>query len=223
MSMLQRSYDCFARFDPELAGRGYALAAAPLPIATLDGLRRESERLSRRSHPLDPLGKDGCGLLSVMTGLARHSEIVFDAIREPPLAAFVTALIGPGWVPFRSQLLLRSPVASLGQWHQDQQVFVDHFDDEIALTVAIPVDWPGSMLQFAAYQPDLGRLLAHSERVGATLAFAAKDPEGVSVTPPWRPGVPLAFHAYALHRWTPAAASAVYLFEYRSSYLRRHP
>lgn len=222
MNAAPNRYDPLACLDPRIAAHGYAVAGAMFEDTTMRLLDAESRRMSARAGVVDVLGKDGCGLVTVVTGLDRHSEVAFDTARDRPLAALVTDLIGPGWVPFRSQLALPSLAASLGQWHQDQRVFADHIDDEVALTVAVPVGDPGSALRFAVRQPVPGELLDHVD-VGTALAFATDDPDGDEVAPSWRAGVPLAFHGYSLHRWAQALPCPVFLFEYRSSLIRRQP
>lgn len=224
MSGSQRlAYNAFAALDPSLAERGHRLADAPLTAGALSQLREEAVRLAQeRVDPSDPRespGKDGCGLSCVVPGLDRRSSVVFDIARSDELADFVTRLIGPGWVPFRSQLLLPSTNTSPGQWHQDQPVFADHFNDEIAVVLAVAVDQEGGSLEFSARQPEPGRAVDHIRRSWAT--FEAAAPDGPAVRPDWPAGTPLGFHAYAVHRWAPEVAGPVFLFGYRSSRLRR--
>lgn len=217
------TYDCFATLDPDLAEHGHRLADAPLSTNALRQLREEAVRLSGEQvdllDPVEALGKDGCGLSEVVPGLDRRSAVIFDIVRSDELTGFVTRLIGPGWVPFRSQLLLPSVTASPGQWHQDQPVFADHFRDEIAVVVAVAVGQAGGVLEFAGRQPVPGWAVDHDQRSWATFETAA--PEGAIVRPSWPVGTPLGFHAYAVHRWVPMVAGPVFLFGYRSSRLRR--
>jgi hypothetical protein len=206
---------------------GYHLSDLHLCGDLIEQLRQEADRLavdraSGRMAPVDLAGKDACGLLTAVPGLDRKSLIAFDAARSSELADLVTTLIGEGWVPFRSQVVLPSDTASLGQWHQDQTVYDEHLNHEIAVTIAIPLDSGPPPLHFAPTSPEIGRLITHSQRHEADLAFQTCgfycDDE---VTPVWETGRPLAFHAFAMHKWRYEINSRVCLFSYRTSQFRR--
>lgn len=214
--------------DDGLTVTGHQVAGGRLPRQLVVRLITEANRFAEgqqgwRTDVTDLPGKDGCGLLRVVPGLDRKSAVAFDTARSAELADLVTGLIGPGWVPFRSQLIMPSAIASLEQWHQDQRVFSDHFDDEIAITIAIPLQPSTVPLQFAAIQPRVGFLLNHHQLQDGPLAFEASTLSGTPpILPAWIPGVPIAFHAFTVHRWMAAIQSSVYLFSYRSSRHRRY-
>lgn len=228
-----------ASATPRIIGGAPLIEGRPVGVTRVGGLltpdqvaeaRSEADRLVDMyglGGPWDArqlLGKDPCGLGSVLPGIDRFSEVFFDLARHRALYDVVESVLGQCTIPFRSQLVIRHVQEAAGAWHQDARVFSEHIRPEHGLTIVVPLDALSVKIEYCPETPT--SLAAHRLVRSSTLTYALTDfapSQRAPVVCDVEPGDVLAHDESVPHRWLPVRGGGgrAVLFCYRTSEVRR--
>jgi hypothetical protein len=186
---------------------GYLVLGSVLEPATVAALAIEADRLASQMT--------GSAVDRRIACLDAVSELVFDVARLPDLVRLAEELVGKAVVPIRNDL--RESTRPDGRARQHQNLYEEHFDDELAVTLWIPLPASGPVrIDYSDGGPSA--LLPHVACPEGLDALV--EPTRLRFTPVVAaPGELLAHHACAVHRI--GAPFRAYTFTYRGSSFRQ--
>lgn len=139
----------------------------------------------------------------VCRAVDRHADLLYDLARAPEVVALAEFLVGKAVVPLGGDYVLLPQDRPPGAWRQCHADFVEHFGDERAALVWLPLrhdDASSGQVEFAPYA---GRRLEASDPVGTPgLSRALHDQErSPEACVPVQVGGCLGFDSYACWRF----------------------
>ena len=217
-----------------LLREGFLVCPAFVEEATRTRLEQEIDALIQAStNPTRLFGvvRDSNGYVTVMNNVDKHSDYLYDIARSPEWVEVAETLLGKPAQPLHVEYFAKPPgVVRPTPPHQDHEFYVDHFDDEMAITFWIALDdiieqsgalhyrWPADLQllpHVPSQAPDFDKELA-PELIAADSGWrVAEVPRGGCVV----------HHSFVVHaagsNRTQHARRAV-AFNYRGSPWRAH-
>jgi hypothetical protein len=198
--------------DAELSG----IANEHALVEFRELLERVPEELTTPLPPNAINGKDPCGLWPVVPGMDAQSELAFQTARSEPITRIAEAVLGPGVIAIRSQLVGGGRAT---EWHHDDCVLRPHIGDEAAVAVVLPLCGTLDMEFETTASPGPQ---AHRLASGPFPQPRLERTPGPTSIMRAEPGQILALGSRVVHRWLTRSPDVVALsIVLRSSSIRR--
>jgi Tetrapyrrole (Corrin/Porphyrin) Methylases/Phytanoyl-CoA dioxygenase (PhyH) len=172
------------------------------------------------------VARDVSGEVLVANRLDTINDYIFDFARNSNLIGLAEWLLNTAVVPLHVECFIRPAQSSTGPAHQDHSFYEQHFTDELALSLWIPLRDVGLTSGTIEYgRPCPREILPHKRSDAADFALELCDPGSFTFRGTDVPyGACLAHHSLVVHRSGPNCSNRVrraIAFNYRTSAYRQ--